>query len=236
MSKTKSLKKKTTGFDIVFRVVTAVSALAMFPILYFGKLLTFEITHTSLSELMNNFKEEGEQALEVTYDSIGLSTIYEFVDLFKGFIPEDESISLNLWDNAIYRPVVVAAVLLVLALLIALVIFFVAIFSNKAKVVAILSGIGFAFSFAAYGSFTWFFANKLISGEIPIARLLNIDGALLTTLIGYIGEVTVFRLDGAFYGVFFLMMFIFIWSLAVVFVNASEEKEKAMKEAARKHN
>ena len=235
MSKTKKIKQKTTGFDIVFRVVTAISAIAMFPLFYFGKLLTFEITHTSISELLNNFKEEADKTLEVTYDSIRLSTVGDLIDTVKGFMKEGETIEIDLWGNELYRPVLIAAILIGIALVLALVIFFVAVFSNKAKLVAILSGAGLLFTFGAYGSFTWFLADKLLSGEVSLAQLFNIDGVIISTIIGYLGEVTIFRLDGAFYSVLFLMLFILIWSLSVVFVNSSDEKEKAMKEAAKKH-
>lgn len=233
MSKTKKIKQKTTGFDILFRIVTAISAIAMFPLFYFGKLLTFEITHTSLSELLNNFKAEGEQTLEVTYDSIRLSTVGQLIETVKGFMKDGETANIDLWGNELYRPAIVAAILIAIALVIALVIFFVAIFSNKVKLVAVLSGVGLLFSFASYGSFTWFFANKLLSGEVSLAELFNVDGIIISTLMSYIGEVTVFRLDGAFYGVFFLMLFILVWSLSVIFVNNGEEKEKALKEAAK---
>lgn len=235
MSKTKKLKQKTTGFDILFRVVTAISAIAMFPLFYFGKLLTFEITHTSLSDLLNNFKAEGEKALEVTYDSISLSTIRELIDTLKGFMKEGETVNIDLWGNEIYRPAIIAAAFIVLALVLALVIFFFAVFSNKPKVIAGLSGAGLLCSFAAYGSFTWFLADKLISGEISLAQLFSVDGVIISALIGFLGEVTIFRLDGAFYSILFLMLFILVWSLSVIFVNKSDEKEKAMKEAARKN-
>lgn len=235
MSKTKKIKQKTTGFDIVFRVVTAISAIAMFPLFYFGKLLTFEITHTALSDLLNNFKDEANKTLEVTYDSIRLSTIGELIDTIKGFMKDGETIEIDLWGNELYRPAVVAAILIAIALVIALVIFFVAIFSNKAKIVAGLSGAGLLFTFGAYGSFTWFLADKLLSGEVSLAQLFNIDGVIISALMSYIGEVTIFRLDSAFFSVLFLMLFIFIWSLSVIFVNASDEKEKALKEAAKKH-
>lgn len=235
MSKTKKIKQKTTGFDIVFRVVTAISAISMFPLFYFGKLITFEITHTALSDLLNNFKDEANKTLEVTYDSIRLSTVGKLIDTVKGFMKDGETASIDLWGNELYRPAIVAAVLIAIALVIALVIFFVAVFSNKTKLVAGLSGAGLLFCFASYGSFTWFFANKLLSGEVSLAQLFNVDGLIISTLMNYIGDVTIFRLDGAFYAVLFLMLFILIWSLSVIFVNSSDEKEKAMKEAAKKN-
>lgn len=235
MSKTKKIKQKTTGFDIVFRVVTAISAISMLPLFYFGKLITFEITHSEISDLLNNFKNEANKSLEITYDSIRLSTIGKFIETLKSFVKDGETASVDILSNELYRPVIVAAVLVAIALVIALVIFFVAVFSNKTKLVAGLAGAGLLFSFASYGSFTWFFADKLISGEISLAQLFNVDGVIISTIISYLGDVTIFRLDGAFYAVFFLMLFILIWSLSVIFVNNSDEKEKAMKEAAKKN-
>ena len=41
MSKTKKIKQKTTGFDILYRVVTALMAVATFPFAYFSKMITY---------------------------------------------------------------------------------------------------------------------------------------------------------------------------------------------------
>lgn len=232
MSKTK-IKRKTTGFDILYRVVTAVLAIAMFPAFYFSNLLTFEIVHEDISNLLNYFREEAEQTTDATYDSISLSELPEWIDMFSQFSSGDFDFKTQILQNELYRPVIVAVVFIAIALVLGLVILGFAIFSNKTKVITALSCAGFLSTIAAYISFNGFFAEPLIAGEITLSQLLNIDGVITSLLIGFLGDVTVFTLDAAFFAVMFLMLGILIWSVSVMVVNASDEKEKAEKAMAK---
>lgn len=232
MSKTNKIKQKTTGFDIVYRVVTAIACLAIYPVFYFADLIYILITHTDISDLLNQLK--GDNTLHATEEGLSLANLPEWVELFSSFVKDDYDFNASVLQNELYRPLVVAAVFIAIALVIGLVILGFAIFSNKVKVITALSGAGFLSMIAANISFG-FFANPLIAGEITIAQVLNIDGAIISSLIGYLGEVKAFALSGAFWGVAFLLLGICIWSVSVIIVNKSEEKEKAMKEAARKN-
>ncbi|MBO5943826.1 MAG: hypothetical protein J6Q50_00855 [Clostridia bacterium] len=234
MSKTNKIKQKTTGFDIVYRVVAAIMAVAMYPVFYFGKLLTFEIVHEDISNLLNYFKDEADKTIEATYDSISLADLSKWTKLFSSFTNDDFDFKTAILQNEMYTPVIIAAVFVAIALVIGLVILGFAIFSNKVKVITALSGAGFLSTFAAYISFG-FFAKPLISGEITLAQLFNVDGIIGSTIMSFLGDVTVFALDTAFFGVMFLMLGILVWSVSVLIVNKSEEKEKQMKEAARKY-
>ena len=68
MSKTNKIKQKTTGFDILFRVVTAIACIAIYPVFYFADLIHILITHTDISDLLN--KLNGENTLQATEESI----------------------------------------------------------------------------------------------------------------------------------------------------------------------
>ncbi len=236
MSKTNSLQKKPTGFDIMYRVVTAVLAVAMFPAVYFADLFTFEIAHTSISNLLGGLtaNEEGMNGtLHTTYDSISLHELPQWIDTFSGFTNEDFDFKASILQNALYRPVIVAVVFLALALVIGLVILGFAIFSNKIKVITALSASGFLCTLASYISFTGFFAEKVLAGDITLAQLFNMNGIITSAIASFIGEVILFTLDGAFFAVMFLLLGICLWSVSVMIVNASEEKEKQMKKAVK---
>ncbi len=241
MSKTKSLKQKTTGFDILYRVVTVVLAIAMYPAFYFANLLTIEIAHTSISNLLGNLggllaggtTQTTGGTLHTTYESISLSELPQLIDTFSGFTDESFDFKASILQNELYRPVVVAAVFVAIALVFGLVILGFAAFSNKIKVITALSGAGFLCTLASYISFTGFFAEKLLSGEIELTELLNMEGIIAEAIMGIIGEVVVCTLDGAFYAVMFLLLGICLWSVSVWIVNASDEKEKQMKKAAK---
>ena len=230
MAKTKKLKRKTTGFDILYRVVTAVATIAMYPIFYFASFFTFEIAHTDISDLLNMFKEEGEKNLEVTYDSISIAEFGDWSETIRNIVGEVE---FDIWSNTLFRPVIVCLILLGIVLAIGLVILGFAIFSNKIKVITGLSAAGVILSIAAYGSFTWYFANPLIEGRNTLASLFDVTDGIGSFVLKYLGEITILRLDSAFYATLFIMLGILLWSLSVMLVNASDEKEKAMKKAAR---
>ncbi len=238
MSKTNSLQKKTTGFDIMYRVVTAILAIAMFPAVYFADIFTFEIAHTSISNLLGGLQLNGEEGmngtLHTTYDSLSLHELPKWIDIFSGFTNEDFDFKASVLQNALYRPVIVAVVFLALALVIGLVILGFAIFSNKIKVITALSASGFLCTLASYISFTGFFAEKVLAGDITLSQLFNMNGIITSAIASLIGEVILLTLDGAFYAVMFLLLGICAWSISVMIVNYSDEKEKQAKAAAKK--
>lgn len=230
MSKTNKIKQKTTGFDILFRVVTAIACVAIYPVFYFADLIHILITHTDISDLLN--KLNGENNLQATEESISLAELPEWLDLFSGFTDGNFDFKASILQNELYRPLVVAAVFIAIALILGLVILGFAIFSNKIKAIIGLSGAGFLSTIAAYISFSCF-ANPLMAGEISLSEVLNMNGIISSLIIGFLGEVASFTLDGAFWGLMFIMLGICAWSVSVLLVNISDEKEKAMKKAER---
>ena len=232
MSKTNKIKQKTTGFDILYRVVTAIACLAIYPVFYFADLIHILITHKEISDLLDKLNNEGN--LHATEESISLSELSQWIDMFSSFTNSEFDFQKSILQNELYRPLVVAAVFIIIALVLGLVILGFAIFSNKIKVIIGLSGAGFLSTIAAYIAFG-FFANPLVAGETTLSQILNMDGIIASAIIGFLGEVASFTLDGAFWGLMFIMLGICAWSVSVFLVNKSDEKEKAMKEAARKN-
>lgn len=230
MSKTKKIKQKTTGFDIVFRVVTAIACVAIYPVFYFADLIHILITHKDISDLLNNFTSES--TLHATEESISLAELPEWINTFSGFTDGSFDFKASILQNELYRPLVVAAVFIAIALVLGLVILGFAIFSNKIKAIIGLSGAGFLSTIAAYISFSCF-ANPLMAGEITLSEVLNMNGIISSLIIGFLGEVASFTLDGAFWGLMFIMLGICAWAVSVLLVNISDEKEKAMKKAER---
>ena len=70
-------------------------------------------------------------------------------------------------------------------------------------------------------------------GEITISQLFNMDGVITSMIASLVGEVILFTLDGAFFAVMFLLLGICLWSISVMIVNYSDEKEKQMKKVAK---
>lgn len=223
MSKTKKIKQKTTGFDIFYRVITVIMTVAMYPLFYFKNILYFEIDHSTISDLLNSIT--GKNETQVTYDYISIAGLPEWLDMIKSYLGDSADINLDVFSNALYRPLIIAAAFIAVALVLGVIIIGFALFSNKVKVIAALSGSGLACTIASYISFTQFFAKPLINGEITLSQLFDVQNTIVNMVLNLAGDVTVFRLEGAFFSVLFLLLAVFIWSVAVVIVNKSEEKE-----------
>lgn len=236
MSKTKKIKQKTTGFDIVYRVVTAIMAIAAFPLAYFSKMILIVIMHEEVSNIINNLT--GSEDPGGTYAEWSIADIFDSSSTLHMILNLGEGNSLSIstiWDNVYLRAVLIAAIFFAITLVLALIILFFAIFSNKSKVIIGLSASGVLSMIVSFVSFTQFFANPIINGDVSLANILNINGIIANLALGLI-NITTIKLEGAFFWVFFLMLGILVWSIAVLVVNKSEEKEKAMKAAARKNN
>ena len=234
MSKTRTIKQKTTGFDILYRVVTAIMAILIYPLFWFLDLIYFEIEHKSLADILSMLNPNAKPNLEITYEYFSIPEIVDYIKLFTSFRGEDaEPIAIN---SAFY-PLFVAMGFLAVALVLGLVIFFFAVFSNKVKVILGLSATGFLCSVVSFFCFSEGFAAPIIDGTVTIAQLLGQESNVLLELIfGLVGDVSFLSLEDAFYWVMFLLLGILVWSISVLVVNKSDEKEKAMKAAAKKYN
>lgn len=233
MSKTKSLKNKTTGFDIVYRVVTAILAVAIYPLFYFLDLLYIQMDHKAIADLWGQITENSKPELGITYEYLSLSKSSELVDLIKTFMG-DESASFDLLRHAVYRPLIAAIVFLAIALVIGLVILGFAIFSNKVKVVACLSAGGFLSSVISFFCFSEGFAAPIIDGRVQLAELFGQSASGgVSFVLQMVGDITYLSLQGAFFAVLFIMLAILIWSGSVLLVNISDEKEHTAKKAAK---
>lgn len=236
MSKTK-IKKKTTGFDIAYRVVTAAMAVAIFPLAYFAKMLFVVVKHEALSNLIGMLTENTEDP-GGTYFEFAIADIFDKDSTVNMLLKmnDGEGISLSaIWENEYLRAVLFTVIFFAIALVITLVILGFAIFSNKQKVIACLSSGGLLAMIASFISFTSFFANPITSGEVALTEVLNISGFVVNLALGLL-DITTIQLEGAFFWVAFLLLGILIWSVSVIIVNASDEKEKQLKKMEQARN
>lgn len=236
MSKTNRIKRKTTGFDIVYRVVTAIMAIAVFPLAYFQKIVFIVIMHEDISALVDKITNAESSDPGGTYIEWAIADVFNTSSTLHSLINNsDGAITFNsVWENQYLRAVLFSAIFFALTLILALVILGFAIFSNKVKAIIGLSSGGILCMLASWISFSNFFSNPITNDIVPLGEALNIKGVIINLLLGLV-DVTTIKLEGAFFSVFFLMLGILIWSVSVLVVNNSEEKEKAMKTAAHKN-
>ncbi|MCH5189725.1 MAG: hypothetical protein J1F37_04105 [Oscillospiraceae bacterium] len=244
----KKSKKKSTAFDITYRAVTAVLAVAVFPIAYFMNLIYYALDWTNAMKLMNNISDifnsesllEGiknfflpssdptEQVTELTDGYICLAKLDEFKSMID-LASSEGSVNIRelLLHNAQLRPLVISLALFAVVLVLALVILIISIFKNKPKIIAAIAGAGTVLGFVSNAVFVTRFANPLIDGTTTLSSVLGSDSILLQVF----GDVVELRYENAFFTVLFIMIAILIWSLAVIIVNSDDEAEKAIKRA-----
>lgn len=242
-------KKRASGFDIMYRAVTAVLAIAVFPVTYFMNLIYYALDWTNVIKLMDNIKnivgsesllegiknllmpssaEMAEQATEITYGYISIAKLDDFKSLIN-MTSSGENINFRemIFNNAQLRPVVISLALFALVLVLALVILIVSVFKNKPKLIAALSGAGTVLGIISNVIFVTRFANPLVNGKITLGSVIGSDSMILQML----GKVAEIRYDNAFFTVLFIMIAIFIWSLSVMIVNSGDKTEKALNAA-----
>lgn len=240
-------KKKSTAFDIMYRAVTAVLAIAVFPVTYFMNLIYYALDWTNAMKLINNIgnivgaenlleglknlfmpSENEEQVTEISEGFICLAKLDEFKALINTATNgKDINIREMLFNNAGLRPLVISFALFAAVLVLALVILIISILKNKPKLIAALSGAGTVLGIVSNVIFVTRISNPLVNGTTTLGSLIGSDSVVLQMF----GKVVELRYENAFFTVLFIMIAIFIWSLSVIIVNSDDKTEKALRAA-----
>lgn len=243
----KNAKKKASGFDIMYRVVTAVLAAAVFPVAYFMNLIYYALDWTNAMKIINGLNDiltsgnimegiknalssgsSGQQTTEISDGTVCLAKLDEFKSLINmASSGKDLNIKEMIFNNAGLRPLVISLVLFAAVLVLALVILIISIFKNKPKAVAAIAGAGTVLGIASNILFTVRFANPLIDGTTSLGSLIGSDSLAMQMF----GKVVELRYDNAFFIVLFIMIAILIWSLSIIIVNSDDKTEKAINKA-----
>ncbi len=226
---TKTLKKKEklTGFDIMYKVVTILLVVAMFPLCFFTTMVYLQMDHTQIADLWGSITQNQNPELGVTYEEISLAKLPEYVKMLSSFGSADASV--NIWSYEHFRPAIIAGGFLALALVLGLVIIGIVAFSKNIKAVIGVSAVGFVATLISLGIFNEAFAKPIISGAVSLTELLKIDNVIGSLALQYIGKVTAISPREAFFSVMFIMLGICLWSLCVLLVNSSDEPQKVKK-------
>lgn len=225
MSKTKTIKRKTTGFDILYRVVALAMAVSSILVAFFGKFFYILFEHKELSGLWDKITQASEADPGYTYAERAL---YELPAVFKQYseMAGDSVNASGILSKGEFLPLWFAVGFFVLALILTLVAIGFLAFSNTPKIVAGITGGSVASMIGAYISFTMF-ATPIINGTVKISKLFNIQGILATGLDFL--KIPVFKLEHGFFVSAALMLAVCIWAVSVAVVNYSDKKEQQAK-------
>ena len=235
--KTPKLKRKTTGLDVVSRIINCGLAVAIPAAAYFLSIIYYEFQSTAFA-LLSKYTGGAEGDDGTTY---GYITIKGFI---KDFWPTIASSSKDgngseLWTaleplhNAIYA----TGILFAITLVIAVIIFITACFSNSNKlplvfsVLGLCSTAGLAIAFRAVtapivdGSFalTDTLLSTLLGGLFGGSDIISILGALIGSLSQLIVKFTVINLSTAWVTMIVCYLLIIVWNGAVLLVNLGDK-------------
>ncbi len=203
---------------ILFRVVAALLALCVFPAAYFLSFFKFAIS----AVVMN------------IADDVSIHSAVKFFadpDSPAGALLRDTG---GFWKNEWIEPLKPAGisflVFFALALVLALVIFFFAAFSNKRLVVTCLGVAGVLAMIGVYISFGRF-AAPLLDGTITLTSIISTEElsfllSITVSLLGSVVELKMFQLTSATLVMSLIFAGIAIWGLAFIITQDENERKK----------
>ena len=211
---------------IVFRIVTAALALCVIPAAYFLSFLKFGI-----SAVVMNIADDISISRAVSALTDETSPLN---GLFSG--------SGNFFENELMQSLMPAAisflVFFAIAIVLSLVIFFFAVFSNKRLVMTCLGGGGVLAMIAAYISFGRF-AAPLLDGSISLGNLISTKdlSAIFSIAVQFLGsaiKVEILQLTSATMIMTLIFAVIVIWGLAYILTEDESEKKQRKLNKAKK--
>ena len=241
------IKRKTTGFDIAHRIGACILAVAAFPLLYFLDFIYYLLNHSGLYNLVNlasallsgdKSSLSGSQNGEFTYGYINFSKFGELMDTFRQLSDGSDIKIEKIIHNAAARPLLISLAVFAVALVMLVLVFFVAAFTNKKMITAILGGIGALACAVSNILFNVLFAKPLIDGVEgkQLADILGLENTVGGIIVQFLSDVEDIRYSSAFYAVFFICIGICVWSLSFIIVNSGDkemQKYKAAKKQAK---
>lgn len=202
---------------IVFRIVTAALALCVIPAAYFLSFLKF-----GFSAVVMNIADDISISRAVT-------ALTDETSPLNGLFSGSGNFFENEWVQSLMPAAISFLVFFAIAIVLSLVIFFFAVFSNKRLAMTCLGGGGIIAMIGAYISFGRF-AAPLMDGTISVGNLISTEdlSALLSIAVQFLGsaiKVEILQLTSATLVMTLIFAAIVIWGLA--YILTEEESEKA---------
>ena len=204
----------------VFRVVSAILALCVIPAAYFLSFVQF-VFSAVVANVGDDFsiKEIFEQFFDKS------SPLY-------GLLGNGGEMLANASVKTLMPAGITFLSFFALALVLSLVIFFFALFSNKHILITSLGGAGFISVMAMYIAFGRL-VTPLLDGTIQVNDFLNVG--MLGFLINSVVKIEVLKLTSATLIMAVIFALIVIWGLAFMLTeDESEKKQRRLEKAAKK--
>lgn len=222
MKKNQTSSKAKQPKNIGYRVIMAILALCVPVITYFSEMVYMvwdSEVFKFIAQLRGNTADNGqtEQALSVRY----------FVEELLPMMKNGEGGSMDTVLQAlepIRAELICCLVFLTLAVVLAIVIFFVSAFSKNRIVGTSLAGVGLLSMIGLAISFHYL-AVPILAGKVSLLPNF-IQNPLLSSLSSSVMKLSIFQLSTGFYLMLFLFIAMVLWGLANWLVTIGENKSK----------
>ena len=218
--KKQKLKRKTTGLDIVSRVITALAAIGVPVAAYFANMFYYVFESTVfqvIAAIKGDSTDDGS-----TYGYISIRKIVEdYIPLLKGLSSEEKATDVWAVIEPVKTALICTGVLFAIAILCAVIIFFISCFTNSNKLPLIFSGIGFVCAFCMVFAFRAFSA-PFVAGEITVGDFIS--NAIVGALAPYVASISTLNLSTAWVVMLVIFAGIFIWHGSMLVVSAGEKQ------------
>ena len=212
-NKVKKVKTRDTGFNIAYRIVTALIAAATFPVMFFTSLFYLAYTIPLISLIGGDSSDTG----ATYFDASIYKFLTDYASMFKG-----SSFDLTSVLEPLKKPLTVVICLYAAVAVLALVIILLAAFTRKKLPIIITSAVGSGVLLAIPFAFNAL-EKPLIDGTITLDSFLKLG---LPSLSSLIVTVDFLRAGNAYTLLWVIFAAILIWTGAVMLVSIGDKPNK----------
>ncbi len=222
----KKVKKRDSGFNIMYRIVTALIAAATFPAMIFTSLFYFAYTIPLWPMISQDATDTG-----ATYFKMSIYEALSDYSGFKGlFMGSDAKVDLMGVLELVRRQLIAVIGLYALIVILALVIIAFALFTRKKLPIVISSVIGIvalAFIPLAFNRLQ----APFLDGTINLDSFLHLG---LENILDLVAKVDFIKAGEAYTFLWVIFVAILAWTGAVMLVNMGDEPKKVKEPKVKK--
>ena len=220
----KKNKEPVSGFDIFSRILTCLAALAVPVVAYFTNIIYYVVESTVFAiyaQIKGDTTDDGS-----TYGLLSIHKIvHDYLPLLKDLPTSKERSFAELWESlALVRTgIILTLVFFALAILTALVIFFISALTKSNKAPMICGLIGFIFTLGMYFAFRGV-SLPIINGAVSMEDFFG--SSIITAILPFLASFSELHLGTAWVLMMVIFFCIFVWHGALLLIGSDSKQPK----------
>lgn len=223
MAKEKQKKQGIASKDPLYRIIMAILALCV-PIAGYFSNYFYYLVNSSVFKLLAQLKGDTADTGD-TYDFVSLREIVQL--LAPNFGKESTDLSGLLDSVAELKPALISfAVFFVLAIVLALVIFFFSCFSKK-KLAPLCISVGGVLAMIGIRVSFHYISAPILDGTVSLSNFF--ENPIITAVLPFIAQVAELRLTTGYFLMLFLFIAMALWAGANMIIALGDKPQKEQK-------